>query len=199
MIKKLLLGILLMCASVVYAQTKTAVFAGGCFWCMQSDFDKVKGVVKTIAGYDGGTQLNPTYGTVSSGKTNYAESLEVVYNPKVVTYKQLLNYFWRHIDPTVKDAQFCDHGKQYRSAIFYVNNNQKQQAIASIKQVKKLFPNVYTQVVASTKFYAAEKYHQDYYKKNPIRYKYYRWNCGRDARVEKVWKGKYLVDLSNLH
>jgi len=190
--RNFLLAILILFPSLTIAATKTAIFAGGCFWCMEADFDKVPGVIKTISGYDGGTQTNPTYGAVSAGKTNYAESLKVIYNPAKVSYPKLLNYFWMHIDPTVKDRQFCDVGKQYRSAIFYLNNKQKEQAQASLKKVKKLFRNVYTQVVPSTKFYPAEKYHQEYYKKNPIRYNYYRRGCGRDARVKDVWRDKSL-------
>ena len=176
-------------STLAVAKTETAIFAAGCFWCSQADFDKVKGVVKTVVGYDGGTSKNPTYEKVSAGGTNYAESVKVIYNPQKVTYKQLLNYFWHHTDPTVQNAQFCDHGRQYRSAIFYLNNQQKQQALASLQQVKKRFPQVYTQITPSTTFYPAEKYHQDYYKKNPVRYRFYRWNCGRDARLQEVWGG----------
>lgn len=176
----------------ILAANQTAIFAGGCFWCLESDFDKVPGVVKTISGYDGGQQSNPTYKKVSSGQTNYAESLQVIYNPDKVSYKQLLKYFWLHIDPTVQNAQFCDHGRQYRSAIFYLNDVQHQEALASLAAVKKIFPHVYTEVTASTHFYPAEEYHQNYYKKNPLRYKFYRWNCGRDARVQQVWKNKTI-------
>ena len=176
----------------VYAASQVAIFAGGCFWRMQSDFDKLKGVVKTVVGYDGGRVKAPTYDLVSSGSTNYAESIAVTFNPKVVSYQQVLNYFWTHIDPTVKDAQFCDHGHQYRSAIFYLNAKQKKIAQQSLAAVQKLFPTVYTQLVPSTHFYPAETYHQDYYKKNPVRYHYYRWRCGRDQRVAEVWQDKAL-------
>tara|TARA_R110000868_G_scaffold407985_1_gene690045 strand:- start:2963 stop:3541 length:579 start_codon:yes stop_codon:yes gene_type:complete len=191
MLKKIsvLIGFLLL-TSVAAAATKTAIFAGGCFWCMESDFDKVPGVVKTVSGYDGGTIKNPTYPLVSSGKTQYVESLEVTYDPSKVTYQQLLQYYWHHIDPTVQNAQFCDHGPQYRSVIFYTNKSEKTQALASLAQVKKEFPHVYTEVIPSTTFYPAEAYHQDYYQKNPVRYKFYRWNCGRDQRVAEVWHGK---------
>ncbi len=190
--KKVVLIALALFPVISMAATKTAIFSGGCFWCVEADFDKVPGVVKTISGYDGGIKTNPTYQTVSAGVTNYAESVKIIYNPAKVSYPKLLNYFWKHVDPTVKDAQFCDIGKQYRTAIFYLNDEQKQQALASLKKVKKLFPKVYTQVVPSTKFYPAEKYHQDYYKKNPVRYKYYRWGCGRDARVQALWGNKKL-------
>lgn len=189
MLKKwiLLLGLILI-TNLTYAQE--AIFAGGCFWCLEADFDKLPGVVKTIAGYDGGQSKNPTYEEVSSGATNYAESVKVIYDPNKVDYPTLLNYFWRHIDPTVKDAQFCDHGRQYRTAIFYLNAQQKQQALASLEQIKKQFPAVYTEVVPSTQFYPAEEYHQNYYQKNPIRYKFYRLNCGRDNRIKEIWHDK---------
>ena len=190
--RKMLLVGLLSLSTTVFSGTKVAIFAGGCFWCLEADFDKVPGVIKTISGYDGGISSNPSYKKVSSGQTHYAESVKVVYDPIKVSYSQLLQYFWLHIDPTVKNAQFCDHGKQYRSAIFYLNSEQKQQALVSLNKVKKLFHHVYTQVTPSTNFYPAENYHQEYYKKNPIRYKYYRSNCRRDARVKQIWKNKTL-------
>lgn len=177
-------------ATLAAGQSKEAIFAGGCFWCLQADFDKLPGVVQTISGYDGGDSQNPTYEQVSSGTTNYAESVKVIYDPTKVSYDTLLTYFWHHIDPTVQDAQFCDMGKQYRSAIFFLDNEQAQQAQASLLKIKKFFPHVYTEIVPSTHFYPAEEYHQDYYKKNPIRYKFYRLNCGRDARIKEVWHEK---------
>lgn len=170
-----------------FAKTEEAIFAGGCFWCLEADFDKVKGVLATISGFDGGTSKNPTYKQVSAGKTGYAEAVRVVYNPDVVSYKQLVDYFWHHIDPTVKDAQFCDHGPQYRSAIFYLNDQQKNIALASKKALEKQFTQIFTEIVPTTQFYAAEDYHQHYYQNNPIRYKYYRYRCGRDQRVNEVW------------
>jgi peptide methionine sulfoxide reductase msrA/msrB len=179
-------------AVMANAAEKTAIFAGGCFWCVQADFDKLPGVVKTIAGYDGGQQPNPTYKQVSSGSTNYVESTKIIYNPDLVSYATLVNYFFQTIDPTVKDAQFCDHGPQYRGVIFYLNDAQKTQALKTLDQVKKLFPHVYTEVLPSTTFYPAEAYHQDYYKKNPIRYHFYRGRCGRDARVKKIWADRTL-------
>ncbi len=173
--------------------TQKAIFAGGCFWCMQSDFDKLKGVTKTTVGYDGGTIKNPTYDLVSSGTTHYVESIIVQYDPKKLTYSQVLNYYWQHIDPTVNNRQFCDVGEQYRSVIFYTNKQQQKLAEQSLKRIQKLFPVVYTQLQPSTHFYPAETYHQDYYLKNPGRYEFYRWRCGRDQRVAEVWKNKALT------
>lgn len=193
-----LLGVIM--STISLAATQTAIFAGGCFWCVQSDFDKLPGVVKTVVGYDGGTSANPTYEKVSSGTTNYVESTKIIFDPAKVTYTELLSYFFQHIDPTVKDKQFCDTGKQYRSVIFYENAQQKQQAEFVLEAVKKLFPEVYTEITPSTTFYDAEDYHQDYYKKNPVRYKFYRWNCGRDQRVKEIWADKTLEltsDVSN--
>lgn len=188
MMKKLLLFILITLIPVIgVSKTETAIFAGGCFWCLEADFDKLNGVVSTQSGYDGGTQKNPTYESVSSGTTNYAESVRVIYDSDKVTYQELLNYFWHHIDPTQNNGQFCDHGKQYRSEIFYLNDDQKTTALNSLAKIKKRFNHVYTTVEPSTHFYPAETYHQDYYKKNPIRYKYYRWCCGRDEQVKNTW------------
>lgn len=192
MMKQIIFLLLMGVSLMVSAATKVAIFAGGCFWCVQSDFDKLPGVVKTVVGYDGGTQPDPTYEKVSSGATNYVESLKLWYNPDKVSYQQLLNYFWTHVDPTVKDRQFCDYGRQYRTVIFYLNDEQKRLAEASKVQVEKLLGRVYTDIIPSTHFYDAENYHQDYYKKNPVRYKYYRWNCGRDKRVKQLWQGKSL-------
>jgi peptide-methionine (S)-S-oxide reductase len=165
-----------------------AIFAGGCFWCMESDFDKVKGVLETISGYTGGHVANPTYEEVSSGTTGHAESEEVVYDPSKVTYQQLLTYYWHHIDPTVKDRQFCDIGNQYRTAIFVMNDEQRKLAEASKKKVEaELKVPIYTEIVNAGPFYKAEEYHQDFYKKNPVKYEFYRWNCGRDRRVKQIW------------
>jgi peptide methionine sulfoxide reductase msrA/msrB len=169
---------------------KEAIFAGGCFWCLQADFEKLPGVANVISGYDGGESKNPTYETVSAGSTNYTESIKVIYDPSKLSYQTLLTYFWQHIDPTVKDKQFCDIGRQYRTAIFYLNDSQKQEALKSLAEMKKLFPTVYTEVSPSTQFYPAEEYHQKYNQKNPIRYQFYRLSCGRDARVQEVWQGK---------
>lgn len=192
MLKKAFCLIIMIGCNFAFAQNNTAIFAGGCFWCMEADFDKLPGVIQTISGYDGGQSKNPTYQQVSAGVTNYAESVKVIYNPSKLNYPDLLNYYWHHIDPTVQNAQFCDHGKQYRSAIFYLNNEQKTQALASLATIKKQLPNVYTEIVPSTEFYPAEAYHQDYYKKNPLRYKFYRTSCGRDARVKEIWQEKNM-------
>ncbi len=172
------------------AQPKRAVatFAGGCFWCVESDFDKVKGVISTTSGYTGGHVANPGYERVSAGGTGHAESVEVVYDPSVVSYKQLLTYFWHHIDPTVKDRQFCDYGNQYRTAIFVHNEAQRKLAEESKKQVAaELKKPIYTEIDNAGPFYKAEEYHQDFYKKNPLKYKFYRWNCGRDQRIKQIW------------
>jgi len=168
--------------------TAVATFAGGCFWCMESDFDKVKGVISTTSGYTGGHVKDPTYHQVSAGGTGHAESVEVVYDPSKVSYQQLLTYYWHHIDPTVKDRQFCDVGHQYRTAIFVHNEEQRKLAEASKKKVEaELKVPIYTEIDKAGPFYKAEEYHQDYYKKNPVQYHFYRWNCGRDQRVKQIW------------
>ncbi len=170
------------------AGSAVAIFAGGCFWCVESDFDKVPGVLSTTSGYTGGTVANPTYEDVSSGGTGHAEVVKVVYDPQMVTYEKLLYVFWRNVDPLTKEAQFCDYGTQYRSAIFYLDEKQKQLAEASKAALQPRFKRpIVTEIVKAGPFYAAEDYHQDYYKKNPVRYKFYRYNCGRDARLDEVW------------
>jgi peptide-methionine (S)-S-oxide reductase len=171
------------------APLATAEFAGGCFWCTEADFEKLTGVVKAESGYSGGRLKNPTYEQVSRGGTGHAESVLVTYDPKQVTYEKLLDYFWHSIDPTVKDQQFCDIGEQYRSVIFYQNDAQKKAAEASKAALErsKKFTHIYTEIIPASRFYLAEDYHQDYYKKNPIRYKFYRNGCGRDARINEIW------------
>src|SRR5215470_8794561 len=172
------------------AGTAKATFAGGCFWCVESDFDKIDGVISTTSGYTGGKTVNPTYHDVSAGITGHAESVEIVFDPKRVSYERLLEHFWHTVDPTVKDRQFCDIGSQYRTAIFYHDEAQKRAAEASKAAIEKSkpFPQpIVTEIVAAGAFYPAEEYHQDYYKKNPLRYKYYRNGCGRDARVKQLW------------
>jgi len=167
-----------------------ATFAGGCFWCVESDFDKVPGVTQTLSGYTGGTKANPTYHEVSSGTTGHAESVQVIFDPKKVTYEKLLDVFWVSVDPTVKDRQFCDSGSQYRTAIFYNDESQRKAAEASKAALEKSKPfkePIVTQIVAAGPFYPAEDYHQDYYKKNPVRYQLYRSGCGRDARLKELW------------
>lgn len=173
------------------ATTATAIFAGGCFWCVEADFDKLDGVISTTSGYDGGTSPDPTYEQVSAGHTGYAEVVRIVYNPQKVTYPQLLDYFWQQIDPVDASGQFCDRGLQYRSAIFYVNEVQKQQALESkcaLEGSGRLSKPVATAITPSTHFYAAEDYHQDFYKKNSLRYHTYRLGCGRDARLRVLWR-----------
>jgi peptide-methionine (S)-S-oxide reductase len=179
------------------AQTATppeasrAIFAGGCFWCVEADFDKVAGVLATTSGYIGGRTANPSYEDVVRGGTGHAEAVEIVFDPAKVSYQKLLDVFWRNIDPLVKDRQFCDHGNQYRSAIFYRGDEQRQLAEASKTAVQaRLKQPVQTEIVAAGPFYKAEDYHQDYYLKNPIRYNFYRFNCGRDARLEELWGRK---------
>jgi peptide-methionine (S)-S-oxide reductase len=165
-----------------------ATFAGGCFWCTESDFDKVPGVISTTSGYTGGHVANPSYEQVSAGGTGHAESVEVVYDPARVSYQQLLTYYWHHVDPTVKDRQFCDVGHQYRTAIFVHDDEQRKLAEASEKKIEaELKVPIYTQIVTAGPFYKAEEYHQDFYKKNPLKYEFYRWNCGRDQRLEQLW------------
>jgi peptide-methionine (S)-S-oxide reductase len=167
-----------------------AVFAGGCFWCVESDFDKVPGVISTTSGYTGGRTANPSYEQVSSHSTGHAEAVEVVYDKSKVSYERLLEYYWHTIDPTVRDQQFCDRGTPYRTAIFPVDAEQMNIALASraaLEESKPFKEPIQTEITAATAFYPAEEYHQDYYKKNPIRYKYYRASCGRDARVKQLW------------
>ena len=166
-----------------------AAFAGGCFWCMQPPFDRLKGVVSTVVGYTGGGKKNPTYEEVSAGGTGHAESVEVTYDPAQIGYAQLLEVFWHNIDPTVLNRQFCDAGEQYRTAIFYENEEQRKLAEKSKEDLIKSgrLAHVYTQIVPASTFYPAEEYHQKYYLKNPVRYKFYRYNCGRDQTLKKIW------------
>jgi len=167
----------------------SALFAGGCFWCIEADFEKLPGVIEVESGYTAGLTKNPRYEAVSAGKSGHTEAVRVIYDPQKVSYSQLVEYFWRHIDPTVKDRQFCDVGSQYRSGIYWQNETEHKIAEASRDTLLKSarFPVIYTEVLAASTFWPAEEYHQDYYKKNPIRYAYYRNGCGRDARVLQVW------------
>jgi peptide-methionine (S)-S-oxide reductase len=185
------LAILLAATGIAPAQQERAVatFAGGCFWCVESDFDKVPGVISTTSGYTGGKLDNPTYNQVSAGGTGHAEAVEIAYDPAKVSYQKLLEVFWHNHDPLAKDRQFCDRGDQYRPAIFYHDDEQRKLAEASKKAVQeKLAPRaVQTEIVKAGTFTKAEDYHQDYYKKNPVRYKFYRYNCGRDQRLEELW------------
>ncbi|WZN60173.1 peptide methionine sulfoxide reductase MsrA [Chloropicon roscoffensis] len=173
------------------AGLEVATFAGGCFWCMEPPFDKTDGVIATTSGYTGGDEPSPSYRQVSAGVTGHAESLQVLYDPKVVSYEELLQVYWHQIDPTVKDRQFCDGGKQYRSAIFYQNETQKEAAYASFVKYRDsgVFgtKKLYTEIKPAKPFWPAEDYHQDYYLKKPILYKYYRFNCGRDQYLRSIW------------
>lgn len=197
---RVLLSLFLACAtaSVSVAQTQpqrtnqaVATFAGGCFWCTEADFDKVLGVLSTTSGYTGGKIANPTYEQVSAGGTGHAEAVEVVYDPGKVSYDELLSFYWRHVDPTVKNRQFCDIGDQYRTAIFVHDDEQRRLADASKKKIEaQLKQPIYTEIVSAGPFYKAEDYHQDFYQKNPVKYKFYRWNCGRDQRLEQLWGGR---------
>jgi peptide-methionine (S)-S-oxide reductase len=167
-----------------------ATFAGGCFWCMEPPFDKLDGVISTTSGYTGGQTKNPSYEEVSSGGTGHAESVEIVFDPAKISYTQLLDVFWHNIDPLTPDAQFCDHGSQYRTAIFYHNEEQKRLAEASkkaLEQSGRFTQPIVTEIVQAGEFYPAEDYHQDYYQKNPLRYSFYRYNCGRDQRLTELW------------
>lgn len=170
-----------------------ATFAGGCFWCMEPPYDTLDGVISTTTGYIGGNKDEPTYKEVSRGDTGHAEVVQVVFDPKKISYATLLKVFWRNVDPTTPDRQFCDSGSQYRTGIFYYGEEQKRLADASKESLgrKKPFPApVVTEIVVAGKFYPAEDYHQDYYKKNPLRYKFYRFNCGRDQRLKELWGDK---------
>jgi peptide-methionine (S)-S-oxide reductase len=172
------------------AATDTAVFAGGCFWCVESDFDTLPGVISTTSGYTGGHVANPSYEQVSGKRTGHAEAVEVVFDPQKISYAQLVEFFWRSIDPTTKDRQFCDAGSPYRSEIFVRGTEQRAVAEASLAALEKSKPfeaPIVTEITDAGEFYAAEDYHQDYYRKNPLRYSYYRYGCGRDARVKELW------------
>lgn len=199
-----LIGLILLAASLAASPAKAqelqpppgdglqrAVFAGGCFWCMVHPFETIDGVKSVISGYTGGSIANPTYEQVSAGGTGHIESVEVVFNPKTVGYEALLDVYWRNVDPFDGGGQFCDRGNQYRPVIFAANDEQTALAEASKWALKKRFGRpIAAEILPAGPFYRAEDYHQDYYKKNPIRYKYYRYACGRDARLEKVWGGE---------
>jgi peptide-methionine (S)-S-oxide reductase len=167
-----------------------ATFAGGCFWCMETAFEKLPGVRSVISGYTGGHKKNPTYEQVSSGRTGHAESVQITYDPRVIGYPRLLEIFWHNVDPLSRDGQFCDHGRQYRSAIFYHDAEQKRLAEESKRRIeasKRFGRPIVTEIVALDVFYPAEEYHQDFYKKDPVRYQTYRLGCGRDRRLAELW------------
>ena len=168
----------------------TATFAGGCFWCMQPPFEHLDGVLKTTVGYTGGHTPNPSYQEVSAGETGHTESIQIEYDPAKISYNKLLDVFWHNVDPLTPNAQFCDHGDEYRTAIFYHDETQRRLAQESkqhLEQTQHFDRPIVTQIVPATDFYPAEDYHQMYRAKNPVRYKYYRWNCGRDQRLKEVW------------
>ena len=169
-------------------QLEKAIFAGGCFWCVESDFDKVPGVVATISGYTGGKTENPSYRQVSAGGTGHYEAVEITYDPAKVSYEALLTAFWHSVDPTDGGGQFCDRGQSYQTAVFVANEKQRSLAEASKNAAQKILgKQIVSPILAAAPFYAAEDYHQNYYKKNPLRYRYYRWGCGRDKKVKDVW------------
>lgn len=171
--------------------TATAVFAGGCFWCMEPPYDKLPGVAATTSGYSGGSKADPTYEQVSAGDTGHIEVIRVSYDPKQIGYEKLLEVFWRNVDPLDQGGQFCDRGSTYTTAIFYQNEEQRKIAERSKAAIeKKLGKPVVTTIRPAVAFYPAEDYHQDYYQKNPLRYKYYRYSCGRDQRLEQLWGQK---------
>lgn len=189
---------------VAGAASATAVFAGGCFWCMEKPFDELVGVTQTLSGYSGGQKLNPTYEQVSAGSTGHAEVVQITYDPSKVSYQQLLEVFWRNVDPFDAGGQFCDRGSQYRSAVFVANASERQAADASKAALEQRFGRkIATQILPDAKFYAAEDYHQNYYQKNPLRYRYYRGGCGRDNRLEAVWgdeaRGEQVAAARNQH
>jgi methionine-S-sulfoxide reductase len=170
--------------------TETAILAGGCFWCMEADYEKLDGVLEVVSGYAGGHLEHPTYKQVSSGQSGHLEVVRITYDANKTGYKEILDFFWRHVDPTRDDGQFCDRGSQYRPAIFYQNEKQFESAVSSRNEINASKPfsePLKVEILKAGKFYPAEEYHQDYYRKNPIRYSFYRFNCGRDARIEQLW------------
>ena len=194
--RHILFGLAVWLGAGVFAQAgppdarANAIFAGGCFWCEETAFEGLPGVFSVVSGYTGGQTKNPTYEQVSSGGTGHAESVEVTYDPGKISYEKLLEVFWHNVDPFQKDAQFCDHGTQYRSAIFYRDEAQRKAAEESKRKLEeqpRFKGKIVTQIVAASTFYPAEEYHQDFYKKNPARYNSYRQGCGRDARLKEIW------------
>ncbi len=188
----LLLALLFAGSRVLHAEAETgvakAIFAGGCFWCMEKPFDDLDGVLETTSGYTGGEIVDPSYEEVASGRTGHIEAVQVEYDPSKVSYGELLDVFWRNIDPLDGGGQFCDRGQQYSSAIFYGNANQEKLALESKQSISTQFEDsIATEVVPLSRFFAAEEYHQNYYKKNPLRYKFYRFNCRRDNRLNELW------------
>lgn len=198
MTRHLMAAALLLAASGVAAAAaqRTATFAGGCFWCIESDFDRVPGVLATTSGYTGGRTPDPNYEQVSGGDTGHLEALQITYDPATVTYAQLLTAFWHSIDPTDPGGQFCDRGEPYQTAVFASDDAQRRLAEESrAAAMESLGKDIVTPVRTAGEFYPAETYHQDYYKKNPLRYKLYRWNCGRDQRVRELWGDKAFTGI----
>lgn len=194
-----MLAAVLLTAPAAGADTQSAVFAGGCFWCVEADFEKLAGVTSTVSGYTGGHVENPNYKQVSAGGTGHVECVRVEYDPTVISYDELLEYFWRHVDPTDNEGQFVDRGRQYRPAIFYTDPRQRHHAMRSMQRLAEsghFSKPIRVDLLPLEKFYLAEEYHQDYYKKNPVRYRFYRWNSGRDQFLKQAWpdvKGRLTV------
>jgi peptide-methionine (S)-S-oxide reductase len=177
-------------AAPAAAAEARATFAGGCFWCTEADFEKVDGVIEAVSGYTGGGVEQPSYTQVSAGGTGHAEAVQITYDPAVVSYEHLLDVYWRSVDPYTANAQFCDRGSQYRTAIFVHDEMQRALAERSKAALERQYPDrppIVTEIAAAGRFWAAEEYHQDYYEKNPLRYNYYRWSCGRDQRLDELW------------
>ena len=171
-------------------KTETAIFAGGCFWCMEPPFDKLDGVISTTSGYTSGHKKNPSYREVSAGSSGHTEAVSISFDPAKISYDELLAVFWKNIDPVAVNRQFCDSGTQYRSGIYYLDASQEKSARQSLQQLEQNKPfkeAIATEIVAASTFYPAEDYHQDYYQKNPLRYKFYRYSCGRDQRLQELW------------
>jgi len=188
--RALLLAAALVFAGPVVADEAVAVFAGGCFWCMEPPYDELDGVNSTTSGYTGGHVANPTYQQVVRGDTGHYESVKITYDPDVISYAELLDVFWHNVDPFDAGGQFCDRGSSYRAAVFYLTPAQQAAVRESKARLEETFGRpVVTQILEADIFYPAEDYHQNYYEKNPVRYKFYRWNCGRDARLETIWGG----------
>lgn len=179
-----------MLAHTAHAASATAIFAGGCFWCTESDFEKVPGVIAAESGYTAGKTPSPTYEAVSAGQTGHTEAVRVTYDPARVSYAQLVEYFWKTIDPSEKDRQFCDVGSQYRSGIYWGSDAERQIVLASRDALQKTgrFKIIHTELAPASTFHLAESYHQDYYKRNAVRYNYYRLSCGRDIQLNRIWK-----------
>ena len=179
--------------TAVTHQAESIILAGGCFWCIESDYEKLDGIINVVSGYSGGTSVNPTYKQVSAGNSGHIEVVQVTYNPQQISHSEILDFFWRHIDPTRNDGQFCDRGPHYRPAIFYKDETEREailKSAAHIENIKPFKAPLKVEFIQASKFYPAEDYHQDYYKKNPLRYNYYRYSCGRDARIEELWGEK---------